>query len=394
MVMNNIKDIADSDFCVGCGCCIAVCPVKCITLTEKNGFYYPEVNADQCIQCGKCRNTCTRIVEKLEFNSALGWYAGYADEKSMPRMSTSGGVCSLISKNCIEKGKNVYAAAFDNDWNLSHNRVEDLDQLEKFDGSKYVQSAIDKCIYQEIKEKIKAGEECLFIGTPCQAAGVIKYVDSCGLDTDRLYTIDFMCHGVPSPVLGKVFFKYLEEKKKRKIISYNFRSKSYGWGKMYRAVSFAGKPEKVTSLSYCPLHGWFGRHLSVRPSCFSCQYRKMERVSDITVADFWGIERYYSHIPTKQGVSAIQINSEKGMQLYKELIDSENFVSIMVSKESVWDRKTALHNYPMPREYHKFWEDAEVLTMQALINKYPPQTIFGQIKQKIKITLKLGMKSR
>lgn len=392
--MNNIKQVVDSKACVGCGCCVAICPTNCIVLKETEGFYYPKIKEEECIQCGKCEDACAIIDEKLKFNTPFEWYAGYADEKNMPKMSTSGGVCSLISKNFIEKGKSVYAASFDNGWNLSHKRVENVAQLEKFDGSKYVQSMIPESVYQKIGDEIKAGKECLFIGTPCQIAGIREYVNSYGLDINRLCLIDFICHGVPSPILGKRFLKYLEEKKREKIVSYNFRSKYHGWGKMYRAVTFAGKRENVISCSYCPLHEWFGKHFSVRPSCFSCQYRKIERVSDITVADFWGIERHYPDVVTKQGVSAIQINTEKGKQLYSELVKTNSFVSIMVSKESIWDRKIALNNYPMPEEYHMFWKDAEMFTIDSLIKKYPPQTFWGRAKQKIKLIFKLGMESR
>lgn len=372
--MNNIKKVVESDKCVGCGCCKAVCPTDSIITIEKNGFYFPEVITEKCVDCGKCESVCTMLDNTLKYNEPLEWYAGYANDGWMPSKSTSGGICSLLSRMYLEKGKNVYAASFDDKWELSHKRIENIQQLIKFDGSKYMQSTISTAIYQDISDKLKNDEECLFIGTPCQVAGIIKFLKTNRVEMNNFFSIDFMCHGVPSPILGRKFFQYLEKKERKKISSYNFRSKSHGWGKMYRAVAYEGEKESVIICNACPLHNWFGKHLSLRPSCFTCKYRRIERISDITVADFWGVNKYYPDIPTKQGVSAVQINSLKGKEQYDLLIKSDRIVSFEVSKESIWDRKTATANFAVPKEYNAFWNNAKIMNMKQLIKEYPPES--------------------
>lgn len=372
--MSNIKQIVNSGICVGCGCCAAICPTKSIVLEEKSGFYTPAIVEKDCIHCGKCEKVCAIIDEKMQFNIAFEWYAGYADKKNMHPMSTSGGICTLLSDIYLEAGKSVYAASFDEDWRLRHRRIESIEQLEKFAGSKYLQSFVSTDVYQEIADKLKSGEECLFIGTPCQVAGIIEYMKFRKFDINKLITIDFLCHGVPSPVLGKKYLKYLEHQTGRKIISYNFRSKAHGWGKLYRSVTFEGKSERVVNCGECPLHTWFGKHYSIRKSCFSCRYRRKERVSDITVADFWGLNKYYPEIETKQGVSAIQINTLKGKRIYSNLLSSGHIISYEVSDKSMWDRKTATVNFPIPVEYDTFWKNAETLPINQLIEKFPSES--------------------
>ena len=383
---NNIWEVS-AEICVGCGACVATCPVDAVSMQEKDCFYYPVVDETKCIDCGKCKKSCAVLAKDPKREKGLAWYAGYIEPAKMSTHSTSGGICTELTKQYILEGHNVYAAAFDGNWNLSHRRVEGLEELETFSGSKYLQSSISKEIYEEIACKLKNGEKCLFIGTPCQVGGLAEYLRTNKAHTEKLLTVDFMCHGAPSPVLGQRFIKHLENKTRKKITYYNFRSKAYGWGRLERTLEFADGSKKMVSASICPLHGWFGRHLSVRKSCFDCAYRTKERVSDITVADFWGVNKHYPHIPTKQGISAIQVNTEKGETVYDYLVRECNLVSYEVVQEHFWDRKTPLNNYPRPEGYDAFWENAKSLPIGALIKKFPPQTKIGYVKQFVKSIL-------
>ena len=213
---------------------------------------------------------------------------------------------------------------------------------------------------------------------------LVEYLHVNKITPNRLLTVDFMCHGAPSPLLGKKFIQHLEKKAGKKITYYNFRSKAFGWGGLDRMLEFADGSKKVISAAICPLHSWFGRHLSIRKSCFNCQYRTKQRASDITVADFWGIDKSYPEIPTKQGISAIQINSEKGRKAYDFLREECGLISYDVSEDSVWARKTALTNFAKPQAYEAFWESANTLTIKELIKKFPPQSKMGCLKQFIK----------
>ena len=384
---NSIYQVS-ADVCVGCGACVAACPVDAISMQERDSFYYPVVDESKCIDCGKCTKACAVLGENPQRNEPVGWYAGYMESSQMSEHSTSGGICTELSKQYVLKGYNVYAAAFNTDWNLIHRRIEGLEELETFSGSKYLQSSISEAVYQEIAEKLKKEEKCLFVGTPCQVGALNEYLCLRKIDAENLLTVDFMCHGAPSPVLGKKFIQYLEKKAGKKISYYNFRSKAYGWGGLDRMLEFADGSKKVISAAICPLHSWFGHHLSIRKSCFNCRYRTKQRASDITVADFWGVQKFYPQIPTKQGVSAIQITSQKGKVAYEQLCQQGRLISFEVSEGSIWARKTALSNFPKPKLYDAFWESTKILSIGALIKKFPPQTKIGYIKQFVKSILR------
>lgn len=382
---NNNIEVVNHDSCVGCGACVSVCPKACITMQANNGFYYPKIDSNRCVQCGRCLKACGVSDRILPFNKPIEWFAGYISKDMSPH-STSGEICTELSSQYIKSGNSVYAAAFDAEWNLVTRKVNDIGELEAFSGSKYVQSIIPKETFLAIEHDLKDEKRCLFIGTPCQVAAVKKYLLLKKVDTVRLTTVDFMCHGVPSPILCKSFIKNLDAK--QGINYYNFRSKKFGWGALDRTIELRNGKSNTISANICPLHSWFGHHLSIRESCFACAYRKKERISDITVADFWNIEKYYPDIPKKQGISAIQINTEKGKEEYHSMSKKCHMFSQNVSEESVWDRKTALNNFLKPMSYEAFWNDAKNLSVKDLSKKYPPQSKFGYIKEYLKLFLR------
>lgn len=385
---NNITQITKAD-CAGCGACAAVCPISCVAMEEKLGFFYPVVNTEKCIQCGKCLKACAVNGEEILRNTPQAWYAGYIEPSQMSRHSTSGGICTALSRLYIQQGYPVYGAVFTKNWDLVHRRVKGVEELEQFSGSKYLQSSVSPEVYEGIEELLKQGKNCLFIGTPCQCGGLANYLTAKNVPTETLLTVDFMCHGVPSPVLGKKFITYLQSKSQKKITYYNFRSKAYGWGGLDRELEYADGSAKVVSAALCPLHRWFGKHLSLRESCFSCRYRTKNRAADITVADFWGLEKYYPELPSKQGVCAIQVNSSKGDRAYKMLLERGGMVGQVVTEQSVWDRKTALANFPKPEDYEAFQQAASVLPVENLIKKFPSITTVDRIKSTIKLLLGL-----
>lgn len=386
MIMRRIERVVADNKCVGCGSCVAACPSHSIGMVTVQGFWYPQIDSTTCINCGKCSKACAIDNNEQLFNLPQAYFAAYAKNEYMPPASTSGGLCAILSRKFLELGHFVVAAKFFEGWQLQHDWAS-KSTIGEFDGSKYMQSLISADMYESIKNYLKQGQSVLFIGTPCQVSGIITYMNLENINRDKLYTVDFMCHGVPSPILGKAYINWLEKQSEKTIEYYNFRSKKHGWGKMYRTVSFKGGKEDTVICNSCALHSWFGKHLSVRKSCFQCQYRRRERVSDITVADFWGISKYYPEISTKQGVSAVQINSEKGQKLYDEI--ESKCESSAVSEDSIWkDRKTALGNFLMPQKYDDFWDIATKETIDKLIQLFPPETKMDRMRQRIRRLLR------
>ena len=382
--MNMIGKAVDTGKCIGCGNCISVCPVSAISFENRNGFQYPTVKQDVCMECMRCDKVCPVNGEEIPLSSPNAFYAAYAKESAMHPESTSGGICTLATEYFIEDGGVVYSARFTDDWSVEYARLDNLANMKRHIGSKYMQAYFNN-VQKQIETDLRNDRKILLIGTPCFVAAIRKYLYICKVESKNLITIDFLCHGVPSAEIGKAFIHSLEKKSGRRIEIYNFRSKGFGWGKLSRSTKLAGSSEKVIRADYCPLHTWFGQHLSLRESCFQCDYRHIDRPSDITVADFWKIEKYYPDIPMRQGVSSVQINTEKGNAFYNALLQTGNIVFHLVSKESIWEhRRTATKNFERPIKYDEFWTTWERHGLKGIMKQFPAQTTMGLVVAKFK----------
>ncbi len=376
--------------CVGCGACSNVCPVECIEMkANAYGFLFPNISKRDCINCHKCEKVCVAIndnTEIFETYEDTEYYAAWAKPEYMIENATSGGVVSLIIGNFFKIGK-VYAACFsDNLQNLEHILCNENTLLKYISGSKYLQSNSSK-VLKNIESNLNDREKVLYIGTPCQVASLKKYLKK---EYNNLYTIDFFCHGVPSPLAWEKYKTFLERKYKSRLVDYNFRSKKRGWERMCVRAEFENKNE-INQRSYeNALHVWFGRHLSVRDSCFNCKFRKAERVSDLTVGDFWHIEDYYPEIPRDQGVSCVLINTANGKNLFNRLIEFDQINYEVVSSESIWEkRKTAKGNYKCPEERVLFLEDLANLSPEELVRTWPARSFISMFIEKLRLKLKL-----
>lgn len=380
--MTDINLTVKSGKCVGCGNCKIICPVHAISFTTINGFKYPVIDSNTCVSCGKCYKLCP-ISEEKTLSSPISFYAAFAKDEMMPAESTSGGICTLLSEVIINTGGVVFSVRFTDEWTAEYSRVDSIEDLQKHIGSKYMQ-ADSNDVQIKIVEELKKEKEVLVIGTPCFISAINKYIGYLNVDRSKLITVDFLCHGVPSPEIASAFIKSLDNRKK-KLVSYNFRSKKSGWGKHERSTRYEGEVEKSIRSDFCPLQTWFGHHLSLRESCFNCDYRSVEKTSDITVADFWKIEKYYPELPFKQGVSAVQTNTINGENTFRRLITSECIVSKEVSQESIWEhRKTAIRNFDKPKQYDLFWDTWNKEGLSGIMKDFPSQNTWTLIKAKIK----------
>ena len=291
----------NQNLCTGCGACYNICPTQCIKMVEsEEGFLFPIVNKEECINCGTCNNICP-----LEKEVVCGHDAYSVVRKTdIPFGSSSTGFAYQISKEIISEGGMVFGAVFDEDWYLIHRGIDTVDGVLRLQGSKYIQSDI-KGVFNEVKDALLQKRTVVFVGTPCQIAGLKAFLGEG--EYENLYTIDFICHGVPSP---KVWNHYLEKIKKSQnlgdIKNINFRDKEYGWQNY--GLKITGENGEYFALKASDLYETaFSRNITLRKSCYFCKFKGDNRFSDITLGDFWGGNRY-STIYDGAGTSIVSIH--------------------------------------------------------------------------------------
>ncbi len=326
--------IEEKSKCCGCSACVSICPKKCISFSEDHeGFIYPMVNAEDCIDCGLCEKVCP-VLHQNEERLPLKTFAAYNKNESVRIQSSSGGVFTILAEEVIEQGGVVFGARFNDDWEVIHDFTETKEGLAAFRGSKYVQSNVGDS-FSNVKSFLEFGRKVLFSGTPCQVAGLKKYLRK---DYPNLLTVDFICHGVPSPMVWR---KYLNEicdarqgvKKiqfrslakrlisgrdglldaaaSKCIKSISFRDKTFGWKKYSFVLNFSeANAEEKNSVSNSTRSEYFYdnaymqaflSNLSLRPSCYDCPAKSGKSSSDLTLGDFWGIEKLLPQFDDDKG---------------------------------------------------------------------------------------------
>lgn len=317
-IVINSKNKGD---CCGCGACAAVCPKKAITMkTDSEGFWYPQVDSSLCVDCGLCKKTCTFNVEwgGIKEQCAARPMAVYGvkhKDEGIRASSRSGGVFTALSDQILKQGGSVYGVGLTKDFLAEHRRAVTSEERDEFRGSKYIQSRMDG-IYAQIREDLRAGKAVLFSGTPCQTAAVRKAMEK--ENCENLLLVDIVCHGVPSP---KVWRDYLDEMEKEhggKVTAVDFRNKKFGWADHIESFVINGK-EYYSDI----FRTLFGTHEIIRPSCYYCKYKKVIRTGDITIADYWGIDKAIPGFNDNKGVSLVLVNTEKGqriLELCKEVV--------------------------------------------------------------------------
>ena len=291
--------------CCGCNACVEVCPKQCIVMKkDRKGFLYPKVNEAICVECGICEKVCPFQTDK-ELNIPLKAYAAWNKEKSKHLSSSSGGAAYVFSSYIINQGGVVYGCASDG-INVRHIRVDQINNLNKLQGSKYVQSNVCD-LFSQVKTDLKNQIPVLFIGTPCQVAGLKAYIKQI---PSHLYLVDLICHGVPSRQM-------LEEHITRITKGRNVESISFRQGNMY-ILSIIGKNLNYSTPNDFYIKGFY-KGYTLRESCYQCPFACPERVSDITIGDFWGL-LHPELLPaeSKNGISVLLPCTNKGMQLIEQ----------------------------------------------------------------------------
>lgn len=365
--------------CCACGACLNACPTNAIAMhADARGFLYPQINHELCVQCGKCKRVCN-YQQNNNSPATQVVYASMLRDASTLKRSSSGGAFAAVAKNVLNSGGVVFGCAMSYKKGKlypEHIMIDQLQDLHRLQGSKYVQSNIGES-YQLVKEQLIKGKIVLFTGTPCQVDGLLGFL---GEKHTNLLTIDLICHGVPSTQFFQDYIAFLEHKTKRRIIEYDFRNKENGWGSYcYKMKSENIGLKTVEKLYYARRSSYFWLFLkgaSHRPNCYQCKYASAQRVGDLTIGDFWGIDKEHPDyvdqsdepLDINQGVSCILVNSENG-RLYLE----KSGDSLILRESSV--EKVRKHNFQLaaPTRCHADYDEVMQLYAQngyASISKW------------------------
>ena len=314
--------------------------------SDEEGFLYPVIAKELCINCGLCEKVCPVENPKYE-NKTHAVYATYVKDEQQRMQSTSGGVFYALAKWTIEQGGIVYGAAFDDGFKLKHIGVESLSNLHKLRGSMYLQSDLGN-VFGEIREHLKKGRWVYFVGVGCQVAGLHSFLRK---KYETLITSDLVCHGVPSQLMFDWHLDYLRRKEKGEITSYSFRD-CKGWGgcETYKYVSqTSGKQgeRKLYSYSLSPYLYSFMWAYNYRYSCYDCKFARIPRQGDITLADYWGVKKYFPDLDASKGVSLILINTETGKKLW-EIIQSDMEYRTSCVADAAQENGNLVHTTQMP----------------------------------------------
>lgn len=295
--------------CTGCGACVSICPKGAIRMKpDEEGFLYPTVDGALCISCDLCEKSCPSQKEHAE--RPVKTYGAQIKDKAVRQESSSGGVFTALARKMLSQGGVVFGAAFDEELRVEHVGAINEAELACMRGSKYVQSDAAEAI-GNAAALLARGMQVLFTGTPCQIDGLLAKVKK--KDREHLLTVDFVCHGTPSPGVFSSYIKETERIHGKRVVAYAFRDKRLGW-KNFSAVATLEDGSEVsgTQVDEPYLYG-FLQNLYLRPSCAQCEALRGKRhVSDITVADLWGAQEICPERDDDSGLSLVMVNTEKG----------------------------------------------------------------------------------
>ncbi len=371
MPINNVCDVSK---CTGCGACAQLCPHEAIKMQpDEEGFLRPVVDKSLCTNCGLCQLRCpvnTPRVASAAMPRRI--FSGWSNDGKVRMESSSGGAFSEIARLTLAEGGIVFGAALDGNLKVSHIFVDGEEGLGRLRGSKYVQSDMGDS-YRRAKDFLSKGRKVLFAGTPCQVAGLLNFLHK---DYANLTTVDFVCHGVPSPMVFADYVEYIEKNAvKGKVTGVNFRCKKSSW--IFYSMGINSHAEKNGNVSHSYLGSYYAdpyirvflRDNILRPCCYHCQYASIQRVSDFTIADWWG---YRATSPEDKdfdlkGVSLVMCNTEKAAAM-AECLDMR--LRERTVEEAMRTNHSLSHPFPMPSTREEFWDDYRKMSFAEMVGKW------------------------
>ncbi len=355
-------DLLESKYgCCGCAACESICPKGAITMKpDEEGFDYPSVDGEKCIDCGKCKTVCPyRVLPKDKSSSPKTFAVKHRDDK-VRSVSRSGGVFAAIAADVLKQGGFVFGAGFGKDNTVEHKCISKIEDLQDLQGVKYTQSNTSG-VYPKVKEHLQNNKKVFFSGTPCQVAGLLNFLGSLS-DSENLITADLVCHGVPSPRFYKDYINFYEKKYGGKIEKVSFRDKEYGWQAHFETFVINGKKYTDNKLRIL-----FYKHLIIRSGCGNCQFARVPRVADLTLADAWGIKQYKPQFDDKKGVSLILLNSEKGIKAFDSVKDKLEVIPMPIEK---CPHQNLRHPSKLSANREKMWNDYFKNGFEYVVKKY------------------------
>lgn len=387
MINIKIENIL-GDKCTGCSSCYNICPKNCINMNYNyEGFLYPKTDLDKCINCGLCERVCPVIEKEEEIEKQnieeQKTFAGWSLDDGERNRSSSGGFFPLIAKYILDNKGYVFGACINEDYEVIHIGINNIEDLKKLQGSKYVQSKIGT-VYKQVKEKLQLNVPVLFVGTPCQVAGLKKYLLK---EYDNLYLIDFICHGVPSNKVLKKYIDYQSKKYSSKIrySTINFRNKKYGWNNYSMSFDFENKEKYIYPNKEDIFFKIFINDIALRQSCYQCKNKSANKYSDLTLGDYWGIEESdneFFNLSGNKGITTIIVHSDKGNYILDKV--KKNSVLKEVNFNDVIKYNPSYYKSPnMHRERKDFYNKIDKYDIEKLLKKTIEKNVLLKIKDKI-----------
>lgn len=375
-------EIKDKINCVGCGACLNICPNNAIDfITDKAGFNYPIVNKKDCINCNLCEKVCP-INNNANNNDSPRCKLSWNKDSDIRNQSTSGGVFSALAENIINNDGYVCGVEISDDFSIRHGIINEISELKQFRRAKYVQSDLHN-IFSAIKSYLQKDIQVLFSGTPCQVSALKNFLRK---NYHNLYTVEVICHGVVSQKVFDAYLKSLSKIKNDKIESFEFRNKDISWERYTNKAFFkTGSIYQEERIKDAYMTGYLKHNLYIRPSCTQCKFKGFPRVADITLGDFWGVEKIRQY-DTSLGVSAVLLNSIKGEELFSRISD-QLYVEDVSLEEIVINNESLVNSVLLGDYSDYFYSKFEKKDFQQLISKIDKKALWKNedltIKDKI-----------